>query len=792
MTISDGISNSLFNTIKYCIDNNIPCFTFKMNKAKKVNVVWKNITSDNMIDYINFEDNGFAVITGAEYIVIDYDEKHNPPKSILTILIDNCNAVEKTPGGYHFWYKTDKRTGHFKSGVNIKWNNSEVVGLDIRAKGGIIYTSPSYYYDGDIIKKYSWIKGDLSTATPMPSLILEYLTASDSYDTSCNVIVNTPDKNVDNIDSCNSSIEYDWSDIIKLVNMLSEERASNYDTWRDVIFCIRNIEYSERALELCHSFSKKCLQKYSEKEVNSKFKSGFNHMADSGTKKLTISSLYFWAKNDSHDEFTKLKLEQNYVWNMLISCIHANIAELFYNSNPNRYLYSSNDGWYILQNNNVWKATGSKEIKSIPNLLNCISTVCRDLLYFETEKRFRIGEKSSVYSSHTDSMHKIYKETHDKLGTSSFLRGVIDFLQGLYYVHDVEKKFNMNKDLFAFNNCVYNINTKEFRDIMPSDYITITCGYDYKKASEYDVDKVKAFLKQIFPCDHVYNYVICALSRSLSGYSTDQTFHICSGVGANGKSCLMDLCKKAFGNYYQTISSSYFTKESEGKDRPLPELAEAKYARILVSSEPDSKDRFQINLIKHITGSEEVSFRGMYAKQPTIYVPQFKLWILTNDIPKFTKYDLAIERRTRCIPFDTRFVYEPVADNEVKRDDNLTLSFDRDDSWKLGLIELLISSLDNAKNIVLHPPPKIIECTQKYLLENNPVGAWLNTYYNITGNDNDHILKSELYEAYVNDMIADDKQYVNSMNFFKVIVKCNVIIKQLADGKRYYLGLTRK
>ena len=179
MTISDEVSNSLFNAIQYCIDNNIQCFTFKMNKTKKVNVVWKNITSDNMIDYINFEDNGFAVITGAEYIVIDYDEKHNPPKSILTILIDNCNAVEKTPGGYHFWYKADKRTGHFKSGVNIKWNNSEVVGLDIRAKGGIIYTSPSYYYDGDIIKKYSWIKGDLSTATPMPSLILEYLTASD-------------------------------------------------------------------------------------------------------------------------------------------------------------------------------------------------------------------------------------------------------------------------------------------------------------------------------------------------------------------------------------------------------------------------------------------------------------------------------------------------------------------------------------------------------------------------------------------------------------------------------------
>lgn len=168
-----------FNTVHYCIENNITCFSFPMDKSKKVNIAWSQITPENMKEYINFKDNGFAVITGSKYIVIDYDNKHNPPKEILKTLMDNCEAVETTPGGYHFWYKTDKRTQHLRSAANIKWNNADISGLDIRAKGGIIYTSPSYYKVGNKIKKYEWMKGNISMSAPIPSIILEAITSSD-------------------------------------------------------------------------------------------------------------------------------------------------------------------------------------------------------------------------------------------------------------------------------------------------------------------------------------------------------------------------------------------------------------------------------------------------------------------------------------------------------------------------------------------------------------------------------------------------------------------------------------
>ena len=163
-----------FNTIQYCIDNIIPCFTFPMTMEKKVNVKWKDITKDTFMTKISKTHNGFAIITGGAYIVIDFDTKHNPPIAIYDALFKACLAVEKTPGGFHFWFKNDIRTRHIKSDSNIKWDNTKVMGLDIRGTGGIIYTHPSHYKGNDGADKiYSWTKGNLSTASEIPAHILE-------------------------------------------------------------------------------------------------------------------------------------------------------------------------------------------------------------------------------------------------------------------------------------------------------------------------------------------------------------------------------------------------------------------------------------------------------------------------------------------------------------------------------------------------------------------------------------------------------------------------------------------
>lgn len=758
-----------FNTIQYCIDNSVQCFTFKMDESKTCRCRWSEINDKNFTSHLNQYDNGFAIITGQKYFVIDFDSKHNPPQHIYDLLFEHCKAVEKTPGGFHFWFLIDSRTAHFTSTTDAHWDNKRIQGIDIRAKGGICYTVPSRYNttSGEV-KRYSWMKGNLATATVLSPEILEHLCYSD-YD-----FPETFSFNITNdIDNKTINSTTDSEEIMTVLNGLSQHRVDNYRNWFDIGIALKNSGYS---CEVWDEFSKR-----SSKYTPGKCHKDWDNIKDTYSgKPIKKATIYKWLKEDNYDLFITLQAHNNIIFKQLLNCTNKEIADIFHEMNTDRYLYSSVDGWYILQNNNTWVCTGSTDIMDIPDILNTISDECNEVLK-------KIIERLKNNQEEYDNNHKLVREAAKKIYSSSFLKGVIAFLPGLYHKKGVEKLFNEKRNLFAFTNGVLDTDTFTFRQIEPDDYISVTCGYDYREVLNEEKTKVREFLKKILPNNSVLDYNLVALAKSLTGENLEQIFHVFTGRGANGKSCLMDLCKIVFGDYYQTFSVSYLTKESDGKDRPLPEFAAARYARMLVTSEPDDRDRFQVNLLKNITGNEEVAFRGMYAKFPVKYVPQFKMWILANEIPKLSKYDQAIERRMRCVDFPTRFVYNPRGENEEKRDDTLTQQFRCDESWKYGLLGLLIDALRESGNNTLQMPEEIRELTDAYMLENNPVGAWLRQNYEMTGNRNDMVQKTELYQEFLKEVGIHKTQ----KSFCEDISKCN-IGERKSNGERYFFGLKRK
>lgn len=743
-----------FNTIDFCRENRILSFTFQMNHTKKCSVKWSDINHENFTQFIHDIHNGFAIITGQMYIVIDFDEKHKPPMEIRHILEENCDAIEKTPGGYHFWYLMNDRTKGFSSTTNISWNGKKIEGLDQRAKGGICYVAPSWYMGEDrVIRVYEWIKGNLSTASVLPDAV---------YDSLVHV--------VPTVSVSHAETNVDDSETIKmLLYGLSMKRCNDYQLWLQVGMALKHSGYS---FELWDEWSRQS-DKYDSRECHYKWTS-FMESTGMSRKPLTKASLFGWLKEDNYALFVALQNKCTLLQSSILSATNGSVADAFYALNPDRYVFSSVEGWYILQPNKTWLPTGSLDVSSIPNILNTIRDECCSIIIDGTTRK-------NIDDSGLQT--RMIGDCLKKLGTAGFVKGVSAFLSGLYVVPHVEKLFNEKRHLFAFTNGVMDMNTGLFRKIAADDYITVTCGYDYRLPLNSEKEMVRAFLAKIFPHPDVLNYVLAALARTLVGVNSEQLFHVFTGMGANGKSCLMDLCKMVFGDYYMTFSVSYLTKESDGKDKPLPEFAAARYARMLVTSEPDDRDRFQINVIKNITGNEEVSFRGMYAKTVTQYVPQFKLWILTNDMPRLSKYDQAIERRMRCVHFPTRFVYHPQGDNEALRDDTLSQQFRDNDEWRYGLLGLLLDSY--ARSLVM--PEAVKEFTNIYMLENNPVGAWLQQKYERTGRRDDVIQKSELYRAFLEDTGIHKTQ----KDFSGDIVKCNVNEKVI-KGSRMYYGIIKR
>jgi hypothetical protein len=211
-----------------------------MDSNKTCKVKWSEINDKNFTSYLNQYDNGFAIITGHKYFVIDFDLKHNPSHEIYNLLSEHCKAIEKTPGGFHFWFLNDSRTSHFTSITDAHWNNNKIAGLDIRAKGGIIYCTPSRYTsDSGEIKRYTWLKGNLSTAIPLPTEILEHLCYSD-----CNfpeTFSFSFTKEPDNISESSTTIT---DETMTVLNGLAQDRVDNYSNWLSVGMALKNSGYS--------------------------------------------------------------------------------------------------------------------------------------------------------------------------------------------------------------------------------------------------------------------------------------------------------------------------------------------------------------------------------------------------------------------------------------------------------------------------------------------------------------------------------------------------------------------
>lgn len=762
------MSSSSFNTIQYCIDNKIPCFTFQMDSSKKCPIKWGDITLNNFTEHLKHHHNGFAIITGEKYIVIDFDSKHNPPHSVYDILYSNCECVEQTPSGFHFWYVIDSRTAHFMSTVGAYWDCTKLEGIDIRAKNGICYTAPSQY-KSDIgqIKKYRWLKGNLNTATVMPSEILEHInyTSPEFNDAFTFTVTKEPDITTIVCEGSNND------DVLHLLNGLSQDRVDNYHEWISVGLALKNSGYS---CELWDEWSRR-----SSKYTPGKCHREWDNFKRRESNAITVASLYWNLKKDNYPLFLELTSSMKDLQNNLLHGTHAHIADVFHSLNPHSYLYTTVNGWYILRENNTWLQTGIQEIYKLPGIYNKIRGDCEEILLQVIQKLGKNSEEDNIRKQ------KIL-DTYKKLCNSSFLKGVLGFLTGHYTYNGTNDIFNQNKQLFAFENGVIDLDTMTMREIRPTDYITFTCGYDYRPANDDEKSIVRNFLMSIFPNESVCKYMTCALSTSLEGENRGEFFHALTGVGANGKSSLIDLCKVVLGDYFRTIAVSYLTKDDNGKDKPLPDLVDARYSRMLIASEPEEKDKFQISLLKLITGGDEVSCRAMYGRNVVKYVAQYKLWIMTNDLPRLSKYDQGIERRMRCVHFPVRFVSNPRNENERLRDETLKTIIRHDEQWRYGFLGLLLDAFAESRGTVLEMPPDVKDFTGKYMMENNPVGAWLRNYYEITNNRSDVVQKTELFRAF----IQDTGETKTQKSFNDDLHKCN-INEKIIKGVKYYFGIVR-
>ena len=186
---------------------------------------------------------------------------------------------------------------------------------------------------------------------------------------------------------------------------------------------------------------------------------------------------------------------------------------------------------------------------------------------------------------------------------------------------------------------------------------------------------------------------------------------------SNGKSLSVSLLEKTLGQYCCKFPVTLLTQKRTASSSATPEIARAKGRRFAVLQEPDGDERLNVGQLKELSGGDTVQTRELF-KAPCEWKPQFKLFLLCNQLPNVPSDDGGTWRRIRVVEFGSKFVDDPSPDhpNEFPVDLELIGKIGR---WKEHFMALLVHYYKRYISTKLKEPDAVTEYTREYQREND-------------------------------------------------------------------------
>jgi putative DNA primase/helicase len=309
-----------------------------------------------------------------------------------------------------------------------------------------------------------------------------------------------------------------------------------------------------------------------------------------------------------------------------------------------------------------------------------------------------------------------------------------------------QKELDQNKYLIAFKNGVYDLKLHKFRQGIPEDYIS-SCS-----PIEYDPilvdDKLNEFIDKILPLPELRKFVLKVLALTLTGIFLEKLF-ICIGVGANGKSSLLNLLYRVLGEDYMTsVKPQLLTKSNGNTEGPSPSFAKTRGKRCVYAEEISRKESVDIGQFKYIISRGLKSARFLNENEFDFY-PFYTFFLLVNHTPHIDATDPSTWRRILCIPFLSKFVDRP----DPKEPYQFKIDRDIEDKyyeqWGPAFVNILIEHLKLFQKEGLNPPDIVLRCTENYRNKCDYINSFARMYLEKSDKRSDMVTVPQVYEKFV-------------------------------------------
>ena len=325
--------------------------------------------------------------------------------------------------------------------------------------------------------------------------------------------------------------------------------------------------------------------------------------------------------------------------------------------------------------------------------------------------------RQSLFNRRLDRVNSLHR-------MESTLKLAATGLQGLIISGD---EWNADPWSIQAQNRIIDLKTGESRPGLPSDFINKAAPTEWKGLPD-DEPAVAwcMFMNSIFNGNRpLIDYVQRVLGAALVGKPSQQEFYIFWGEGRNGKGTILETLKEVLGEALASPIRSELIMDARqaGNNGPNPELLDLQGKRIVWASETRDGQRLNAEKVKLFTGGDTLSSRYNYSNEMISFKPSHTLFMLTNNKPRISAGDTAVWDRLRLVPFLMRFVDNPTADNERRKDIDLQEKLLKEAS---GILAWLVQGCLDWQRDGLNPPPVVTESGQEYRLDEDPVQQFVN------------------------------------------------------------------
>ncbi len=298
-------------------------------------------------------------------------------------------------------------------------------------------------------------------------------------------------------------------------------------------------------------------------------------------------------------------------------------------------------------------------------------------------------------------------------------------------------EFNKDPWLFACASGTIDLRTGEQREANRDDLITRCSPTHYKKGAVSE--RWQNFLAQLTSNDKELElYLQRAAGYSTSGSTREEVTFLIQGEGGSGKSTFMSALDTTLGDYAETIDFEMFLASNVGKRETYYAAIES--ARLVQCEESEENRQFASGVVKKVTGGNRLQARHLYGSSYS-YVPKFKVWMVTNDLPRVSDTDSGFWRRVQVIR-----CMNVIAANKIDRDYKAWLR--TDPSAGEALLAWCVAGAAAYHAGGLAPPESVIKQNAAYRLANDPIQEFLDEHTSWGTANTDYVVTADFLAAY--------------------------------------------